>query len=246
MILFLLFSQFSLADSLYANGYYDPAVIEYKREFFFITDLYKDPPRRLRYAISCLKTNRPKGLEEFEKIIKDFPDLAPASKILMAKYYLDIGNYSSAVNLLTQTPERRLLGFAHLLDGQFAEACTLFVINREYELAGEVAKYIHKPKKFLMTATLLSLICPGAGEIYAGNIKFGFIDFFLNLGTGFLFYDAIKDKRYVDATLISSFLFYRFYFGSLANAQRLAQQRNEKDQEQWLNYIKRTYFEDSR
>jgi hypothetical protein len=57
-------------------------------------------------------------------------------------------------------------------------------------------------------------------------------------------YDAFHDKRYVDASLIFSFLFNRFYIGSISNAQRLALARNEQAKEKWVSDVNAKYFKD--
>lgn len=244
LIAFFAFSQLSLADSLYINGYYDLAQIEYKREFFFYPDLKTDCHKRLKFAISLMKNDESKGIKEFNDIINDFPDVEPEIKIKMAKCYLNLGGYYQASELLFQTDEKKLLGLTYLLDDKFFSARELFITTGDYEIANEINTYINQPKKSIRTATLLSFVCPGTGEIYAGNIKLGIKDFLLNLGSGYLLYNAIKQKKYVDALLVFNLLFHRFYLGSIYNAQKSVEQWNEKHKQRWLNEIRNKYFED--
>jgi len=243
MIVILMFCQFSLADSLYAHGYYDLAAIEYKRVFFFYPELKNNQHRRLNFAISLLKIDELKGLQELNNILDDFAHLEPELKITMAKQYINLENYYQAARVLSQTEEKNLLGYTYLLNNKLSSARNLYVANGSYELAKRIDEYMRQPMKSTRTAVLLSFICPGAGEIYAGNIKLGVMDFLLNLGSGYLFYNAMRQKKYVDAILIFNFLFHRFYLGSIYNAQKSAVQWNENCKEKWLNELKNKYFQ---
>jgi len=238
------FAQFSLADSLYLHQYYDVAQIEYKREFFFNPELRKNPNKRIKFALSVINDDRNKGLKELQSIIDDFPNLEPDLKVRIAKCHLQLGNYYRARELLTHTDEKNLLGFSYILDGKYISARDFFISIGNDEIADEISTYMNQPKKSMGTATLLSIVCPGAGEIYAGNIACGIRDFLLNFGTGYLIYTTIKQEKYVDAVLVFNFLFHRFYLGSLQNAQKSVDQANKRAQQKWLQEIKRQYFDE--
>ncbi len=244
LIPLLFFSQFSLADSLFAKNHYDLARIEYKREFFFYPELKTNQEKRLNFGISLIKSDDLKGLREFNNIINDFPDLEPEVKIKMAKCYLDLGDFYQACDLLNQTDEKKLLGFTYLLDDKLFSARDLFITTGDYEISNEINAYISQPQKSMRTATLLSLVCPGAGDVYAGNIKLGIMDFLLNFGSGYLMYNAIKQKKYVDAILVFNFLFQRFYLGSIHNAQKSVEQRNKEHRQKWLKHMQNKHFQD--
>jgi len=244
LIPLLFFSQFSLADSLFAKNHYDLAQIEYKREFFFYPELKTNQEKRLNFGISLIKSDDLKGLREFNNIINDFPDLEPEVKIKMAKCYLDLGDFYQACDLLNQTDEKKLLGFTYLLDDKLFSARDLFITTGDYEISNEINAYISQPQKSMRTATLLSLVCPGAGDVYAGNIKLGIMDFLLNFGSGYLMYNAIKQKKYVDAILVFNFLFQRFYLGSIHNAQKSVEQRNKEHRQKWLKHMQNKHFQD--
>ncbi|MEE8596250.1 MAG: hypothetical protein V3T09_00385 [bacterium] len=244
LIPLLFFSQFSLADSLFAKNHYDLARIEYKREFFFYPELKTNQEKRLNFGISLIKSDDLKGLREFNNIINDFSDLEPEVKIKMAKCYLDLGDFYQACDLLNQTDEKKLLGFTYLLDDKLFSARDLFITTGDYEISNEINAYISQPQKSMKTATLLSLVCPGAGDVYAGNIKLGIMDFLLNFGSGYLMYNAIKQKKYVDAILVFNFLFQRFYLGSIHNAQKSVEQRNREHRQKWLKHMQNKHFQD--
>lgn len=251
LIPILFFSQFSLADSLFAKNHYDLAQVEYKREFFFYPELKTNQEKRLNFGISLIKSDDLKGLREFNNIINDFPDLEPEVKIKMAKCYLNLGDYYQACDLLNQTDltemqagEKKLLGFTYLLNDKLSSARDLFITTNDYEIANEINAYINQPKKSMRTAALLSLICPGAGEVYGGNIKLGIMDFLLNFSSGYFLYNAIKQKKYVDAALVFNFLFQRFYLGSIHNAQKSVEQKNREHRQKWLKHMQNKHFQD--
>jgi hypothetical protein len=244
MIILLILSQFSLADSLYANKYYNLSQIEFQREFFFHPELRKNQEKRLKYGISLIKSDTFGGIEEFNNLNNDFPDLDPKLKTTIAKCYINLGYYYQASKILSQTEEENLLGYTHLLNNRLVKSRDLFFSTGKYKLGEEINEYINQPKKSVRTAALLSFVCPGAGEIYAGDIKRGVADFLLTFGSGYLIYNSMKQKKYVDAFLIFNFLFQRFYLGSVFNAQRIAQATNEKNRQAWLKRVHSEYFQD--
>jgi len=243
-MILLIFTQFALADSLYNHHHYDLAYIEYERTFFFYPELQDAPQKRVQYAISLFHSDQYRGIREFHDILQNKPDLAPELKIDIARCYLDSGYAHEASALFIQTNEKKLLGYTFLFDNRLYSARDVFGLSGDSVMVDEINTYLEAPKKSLRTAALLSVICPGAGEIYGGNTRLGIQDFLLNLGSGYLIYNAMKKKKHVDAVLIFSLLFNRFYIGSIHNAQESAQKTNEKSREIWLNHVKTTYFND--
>lgn len=239
-MIFILFVQYTLAESLFANAHYDLAMVEYKRLFFFDTSAFNNFHLRLNYTIAVLNQDYYKGYEEIEKLLSDFLDIDTVSRIILGKALIKTGNYSMAINILQPTAEKRLLGFSYLLNRQYYNAIKEFQTCDE-NLAQEIEIFINKPEKSITRAMLFSAILPGTGEIYAGNVKQGIQDFLLTALSGFVLYNSIKNKKYVDAGIIFSFLFNRFYFGSISNAGRIAKMTNEKMEMQWLDYIKNNY-----
>jgi hypothetical protein len=241
-VLLVLFSQLTLADSLYSHGYYEEARIEYLRGFLFHPELKQKIEPRLRYAISLTKHDEAKGIEELNSVVNDFPDLAIEVRTEIARQYIQVNRNYLAITLLNDTEETELLGLAYLLDDQILSARNTFVKSGDYELAGKIDDHIRSQKKSEKTAVLLSLILPGAGQSYAGNPGQGFMDFTLNLGSAYLLYNALRQHKYVDACLVFFFLLNRFYLGSLHNAQQSAISHNQKLHQAWLNTILKDYF----
>jgi len=244
LITLLIFAQFALADSLYNHHHFDVAYVEYERAFFFHPELESNPQKRVRYAISLFHSDQYRGIREFHDILQNKPDLAPELKIDIACCYLDSGYAHEASGLFIQTGEKRLLAYTFLFDNRLYSARDVFGSIGDSVIVDEINTYLEMPKKSLRTAVLLSLVCPGAGEIYAGNARLGIQDFLLNLGSGYLIYNAVRRKKYIDAVLVFSLLFNRFYLGSIQNAQESAEKTNEKSRQIWLDQMKKMCFND--
>jgi len=238
----VLFSQLTLADSLYARGYYEAARVEYARVFFFYPQIAQDPGSRLRYAITVLKQDEPKGISELNRLVSEFPALSMDLRREIATQYLSAGRPYLAIDLLRGTEEKYLLGMAYLFDDQYVNAHEAFLANGNLEIARLIEDYLQKPGKSEKTAALLSVFLPGAGETYAGNFQLAARDFLLNLGSGYLLYNAVKQQKYVDATLVFVFLINRFYLGSIYNAQRSALEHNEKQRRAFLDHLQEKFF----
>ena len=238
------FAQFALADSLYNHNQYDLAYIEYERTFFFYPELISVSHKRVQYAIALFHSNQYRGIREFHNILQDEPDLAHAQKVAIARCYLDSGYFHEASGLFIQINEKRLLGYTFMSDNRLYSARGVFESIDDSVIVNEINAYLNLPKKSQSTATLLSIICPGTGEIYGGNTKLGIQDFLLNLGSGLLLYNAMKQRKYIDAVLIFSLIFNRFYIGSINNARESATEYNEKSREIWFEQMKNKYFND--
>lgn len=244
MIPLFIFTQFALADSLYNHNHYDLAYIEYERVFFFYPELKNEPQKRVQYAISLFHADQYKGIREFHNILQEKPDLAHELKVDIGCCYLDSGYFHDASGLFIQTNEKRLLGYTFLSDHRLYSARDVFNSINDSAIVNEINAFLKIPKKSQSTATLLSMICPGTGEIYGGNTKLGIQDFLLNLGSGLLIYNAMRKKKYIDAVLIFSLIFNRFYIGSIHNARESVIKSNEKSREIWFEQMKDKYFND--
>lgn len=245
MILLMIFTQFELADSLYAHGYYDLARVEYERGFFNYPDSF--PGRagsRMNLAVARLHTDEYGGRETLDSLSRSNPELIPQIRSILAQFYLETGNFLAADEFALAAGDLRRQGLVRLKDHRLAEARVVFNEAGELKLAAAINDYLARPRKSPVQAAVFSFLCPGSGEIYGGNIRLGVTDFLLNAGSGFLLYNALRQKQYVDAGLVISFLVNRFYFGSIRNAQRTADEYNEKKYRRWLEGIEREYFSD--
>jgi len=246
IVLFALCAQLSLADSLYAHGYLEAARVEYLRGFFFYPELKMEIEPRLNYAISLLAVNEPEGITELNGIVNDFPELQTNIINKIAAQYIRVGRYYLAINLLSNAEDKKTLGLAYLLDDQLLQARNTFLQNEDYAIAADIDEFMRGHGKSEKTALLLSLFLPGSGQVYASDFRQGLMDFLINMGSGYLLYNALKQQKYVDASLVFFFLINRFYLGSLYNAQKSAQEYNMKQRQKWQQTIIDSYFGNSR
>jgi hypothetical protein len=243
MFLCVLFAQISLAESLFAHNAYHEARIEYLREFFFYPESYTIETKRLHFTITAIYCDTLEGMHELSKMTNDLPDMSMESKTRIAEQWLALGYPDRARNILEGMDSIRLYGFTHLQEGDLITAHDHFLSVNDTLIAQDISRYLNMPKKSMNTAALLSLVCPGAGEVYAGNTGLGIKDFLLNAGSAFLLYNAIRQKKYIDAVLIFSLLSHRFYIGSLYNAQKTVFEANERKYHEWQEYMRNRYFQ---
>lgn len=245
MLLFLaIFAQFTLADSLFARGYYDAARIEYERTFFFHPETEKEIIPRLNHARALLEVHEAGGIEALSRIVNEFPDIPADIMNEIARQYIRSARYYLAIELLRDGGDVKILGLAYLLDGQLIRARDIFLKNGYEELAAEIDDFLLSPKKSERTALLLSLFLPGAGQAYAADPRSATRDIVTNLGSGYLLYNALVQAKYVDASLVFFFLVNRFYIGSLSNAQKACRDYNERAWQEWEQRLIHTYFRD--
>jgi TM2 domain-containing membrane protein YozV len=84
------------------------------------------------------------------------------------------------------------------------------------------------PYKSKEWAYFLSLVLPGAGQVYAGDLGQGVNALAVNGGTGTLIVLSIIDGCYLDAGIIFLYVFARYYGGNLYHAERLTLEYNER------------------
>jgi hypothetical protein len=65
----------------------------------------------------------------------------------------------------------------------------------------------------------------------------------VNAGDTYLIVNAVLQKNYLDAILVYTFLWQRFYAGSMANADRFAKEYNERKIAEVLNPIREGFGE---
>ena len=238
MILFLAItlSPFSLAESLFIHKDFYDAITEYKR-FIFL-----NPPDSLvDYAHLRIGLGY-KEMEDYPKAIKTLRELSPSSKDIssqtkynLAEIYFKEGSYLDAeiqlnalLNISNKKKTHLLLGWVNLYQKEIDEAERHFLLAHKDSLARSCEGLKNLPYKDPQKARILSIILPGLGEIYANHYKTGILSFLVNslciAGIGI----SLKERKYMDASLIFSFLFQRFYVGSQNNAYDFTKEYNER------------------
>ncbi len=155
--------------------------------------------------------------------------------------YLATRQIDSAVCSSLGAPAFRLRGWAYLEAKDFESAAHEFANAGDDSLALTLMET--RPALKNPTAARWLSIIPGLGETYAGRPLFGFWALLVNAGDTYLVVSNLLAARYLDAVLAYSFLWQRFYTGSMANAERFARQWNERAYEKTLDPIRRDYGE---
>jgi len=242
ILILLIVGQFELADSLYGRGYYDLAAVEYQRVLTVGPETLATTRRRLESAQAMIRVRPGSGIAALTQLADEEPGIKPRVHAIIGDYFLSMADYPAAASWLEEADDPGRLGYALLYARRPDLARRAYETCGDQAMTAEIDRFQKQPRRSETKAMVFSLVCPGAGEIYAGNIRLGVTDFLLNAGTGYLLYNAFRCKKYVDAGLIVSFLVNRFYFGSIRNARRSAEQANEKKYDRWLAAVERTYF----
>ena len=247
----------SLADSLYLNQFYDQAITEYMRYLYFsrmdnqisVGEEQKRAEILFRIGISYRNRKNWQKATDFinRSIIRTKEDsLRDTRKLSLVIIRLSTKEYSLAeIELL------RLLQFSNTKSIRirayfFLAVC--YVYQFKWQEADEKLKqYVsattgrpdsmlnsmlyrgkNLPYKSPDLAKWLSTFIPGCGQIYAGDRKNGINALAINLLTGYLLVDGILDQRFQDLILSHMALFWRFYQGNRANAEKIAELNNER------------------
>ena len=85
---------------------------------------------------------------------------------------------------------------------------------------------------------ILSTVLPGTGDIYSGHYWAGIFALLINSASIFGIVHSINRESYIDASLIFSIFFTRFYFGSRQNAYDFANEYNQNIYEDRIRALK--------
>ena len=241
-----------LADSLYTRAEFDAAALEYKRSLFLssyeATSGSDTLLTQIKLALSLYRNGEQKEADDILYSLE-----GPMVRMVRAVLLIEEGNpylaarqVDSATCAAIGAPAYRLRGWAYLEAGDYAQASAEFRETGDDSLAATVAVITKKDRSLRLknprTARLLSLL-PGLGETYAGRPLFGLWAFLVNTGDTYLIVNAILQKHYLDAILVYTFLWQRFYAGSMANADRFAREYNERKIAAVLNPIRDDFGE---
>ncbi len=233
-------AELNFADSLFASGYYKEAITTYQRFTFYNFASPMLPYARYKLALSYIKLKGEKEKSKGEGILKELAsrddEIGERARISLIKHYLREDRFSEANleidDFLLFTKEKskarelnRLKSILKIKGRRIKEAKDICLISADTGMLAFV-KDIRLPKSERL-APLLSAFIPGLGEIYSGKYRSGLLSFLVNSLCGYGIYYSLKEGRKMDAILIFSFLFLRFYQGSIQNAAEAAWEYNE-------------------
>ncbi|MGC9472478.1 MAG: hypothetical protein ACP5D1_13160 [Bacteroidales bacterium] len=243
----------SLADTLFSRGRYDHAVKEYQRALFFdpgyrrahVTaqlghtwfhrENYEEAARYYDIALN-LQENDSLQLElHFRKVLcqmlgeeyqfalielygmpEDMPVYFSRRKnFYLGTCYYSLGSLGEAAlaweEALQSAPAEKQEALNHLLRGK--------------------NKY-NRPNP--NTAWYLSLILPGTGQFYAGDIKNGINSLVLNAGIVYLAYTTAVNYSVIDAVVSILPWLQRYWQGGFMKASDIARKKREKNRKELL------------
>ncbi len=212
------------ADSLYADGNYYRAQIEYKRLIYNNSIDSIDGYYKVSKCFFHLD-NIQKSILYAEKL----PDTFSAYRSLL---YFWGENYAMCRENAEQTDSMLdVEAIAFLLEGSIAQADNFAIQSADSTVLQIVSDVRSMHWASGKKVSRYSYILPGAGLLLAGKPVRALLSLMYTAGSAYLTYSAFHSKRYVDASLIYMFALSRFYFGGVDAAARAAEKRNKLNME---------------
>lgn len=252
----------TLAESLFVHKDFFNAATEYERYLFINSEnISGDSLQKIKFklAISYLNSGE---MDKAETVLSELTSqnnqLAGEAHVQLAKVFLQKSDlFRAKVELndlllfsdaneseLLRTETYKLLGYIALQEKENKDALNYFTLAQDSILITKT-KLIQKiPKKNVFLSQILSSIIPGSGEIYCGKYGWGILSLLVNSASMYGTVYSYQKKRYLDASLIFSLLFTRFYNGSRNNARDFAQEYNNRMYKQKLTEVENVMVND--
>jgi len=248
-------SAFGLAEHLYAQGLFDEAITEYLRYLFLrpggdcVAEAYRGIAlslresgswdRSLAYFDQALRTYSDDG-DRWQCELDAIATMIAAGRLSGAEYrILRLRATVRSVDRIRQLEYYTAMLFT--LSHRWGEARTaverLREIDRRQGAVGEARwrsvlalldEVQGAPRKSPDTARWLSVLLPGAGQIYAGDAWQGVVALAANAGcVGVLTY-GVTQGRYLESAILFLYIATRLYSGALYNAEEAAYSWNTR------------------
>lgn len=230
-------SSFQLANQLYENAEYANAIEVYKRVLFF-DNTGEYGPQIYRNIANCLylTANYTEAASYYELAYFVEPQDSTKTDIILQKVscYLLNKDYLGAQEELFILDDN--LSPAQQYTRQFYEAMLTFALE-DFEESERLFKIIvtdtlqvHElfktnakvSKLNPKTAKTLSIIFPGLGQFYAGDIKNGINSMLLTSGLFYLGVRSAINTSFIDAAVSVIPWFQRYYTGGFNKAEAIA------------------------
>jgi predicted negative regulator of RcsB-dependent stress response len=244
-------SNLQFADSLYQQGDYYNSATEYERYLFYNPTDSLSPEIKLKLAHAYIQSN------EINKAVKILQELrtqdtkhSNQAQIDLAKLYMsqeelfkakielnDLLLFNDNLQDSTKKEINQNLGYIALQEREPNDALNYFTQAQDSFLIFKTQTLTKLPKKNILLSQILSSIIPGTGEMYCGKYGWGILSLLVNSVSIYGTIYTYRHKQYLDASLIFSLLFIRFYNGSRNNAHDFAQAYNERVYQQRLREL---------
>ncbi|MFA5031871.1 MAG: tetratricopeptide repeat protein [bacterium] len=217
----------AFVDTLFSEGKYENAILEYKRLNFFT------PDSNFQYRIGqCYEK-----AGDMENAVNYYEKSGGCAYYDLIGAHLKSGDYSSARFVCDKFNRgSELAGWIYILEDNYDDAYECF---EDSELKQKVSQFNLLPYKSEDKAILLSTFIPGSGEFYTRNFKNGMLTFLFNGITGFWAVESFRDRRYLDGTLVIMLLWNRFYEGGMRNALASVNKYNKTLKKKHLKELER-------
>lgn len=151
---------------------------------------------------------------------------------------LEIYNLPDQLNEANQQKKLFYEASVHLLKDEFNEADELYTKlfqqkNTSYETYQSMRKQFNKANRLkVKTAKILSYIIPGAGQMYAGDVKNSLNSLLLSASFFTLYLVVAQTVSPIEAVIGISPWFQRYYQGGVKHAGMIATEKKEKIKKQ--------------
>lgn len=132
-------------------------------------------------------------------------------------------------------------GWNYLFHDDWEKAAQVFSKIDSAVILKNICEEVQKKKYSVSFAKGLSVVFPGAGQIYTGNYVSGILSLGWNVLFGYLTVQAFSAERIFDGMAIGTMLWLRFYNGNLTNAEKFAKEKNEIVNNETLEFLQKNY-----
>lgn len=237
---------FQFANRLYADADYKECVKYYERVLFFGEDKFNtDCYERIGNCYSVL--HNPEEANEYYQLTyfstendsiknemlfnRSFNFLQEKKFKLALQELMSLSGHQS--NGLTRK-KNLYFAIAYFGDGNYTLSENYFIqlISQTDSVSLQKLHYLFLKNEKLnrrnpKTARILSMIIPGAGQFYAGDVKNGLNSLLLTGGFALLFVNTAFTYSYVDALTAAGPWYYRYYYGGFRRAETITINRVE-------------------
>jgi tetratricopeptide (TPR) repeat protein len=247
----------ALADSLALMGRDERAIEYYERVVFFDADnTFMDSYERIAECYQRLQ--RWPDAERFFELAANVSHVASNQNVLvkkkveamlMQKKFLELRQDLFTLEQaegINDYEYHLLMAISYFGEENFVDSKKHFLLScKSSEQQEKVVQAFSRIDRINRlnpkTARILSMVMPGLGQLYAGDIKNGIISFGLTSGLLVLGYHAALSFGFFDAALMVLPWYQRYYFGGFKRAELIAiakkKERRAKVYNELIPYI---------
>lgn len=249
------------ADEKVQQGQYELAAKEYQRALFFGP---KDKVGPLSIATGdCYFEMRDyAGAERYYRFaanlihndsLKTEVLLKKSSCLLLDHQYqlaiFDLLNLAHSISPSLERKKSILLGVAYfgMNDFERSEKYFLSSASRDEAIMDEVSLLFDSKKLMRPNPNLaywMSVILPGSGQFYSGDVKNGLNSMILSLGLAVLTYNMAINQSILDALMTIFPWWQRYYIGGYNSARQIAELKRQENRAEIFQIIYKTVREE--